>query len=199
MRAGVGDVSLDYRIVARIKNNRLWAAVLTLWPDVKSQADAARRCGCNKTCFGKLLNMTVWPYSRQKNKWWSSAQQIADAVRSTPDYLFDGDLYGLRARQIEFEVSRPALESVGLLALSESPDILVEQTERNQAIASALSILTIREAMILNRRFGLDNGIEEDRVSIGVSLNISAKRVSQIEELALRKLMYRNRTLKEYI
>jgi len=36
-------VAKAYRVVARLKNNRLWSAITQQWPDVRSQSDAARR------------------------------------------------------------------------------------------------------------------------------------------------------------
>jgi len=180
-------MSRDYRILVRIKNNRLWTAITETWPDVKNQSDAARRLGSTPQALNALLNMRIWPYSRRRG-WGRLAQRIADALRSIPDYLFTEDLYGVKATPIEFEVDRPTLESIGVCAHADSPDVLVERVERVEVIASVLCALNGNEAMILRRLYGLDGEAEERRQDIGQSLGVGGTRVGQIHARALQKL-----------
>ena len=60
-------------------------------------------------------------------------------------------------------------------------------------IGKVLDTLREREAHVLRRRFGLEDGQERTLEEIGVSLNISRERVHQIEEKALRKLRHPTR------
>ena len=180
-------MSRDYRILVRIKNNRLWTAITETWPDVKNQSDAARRLGSTPQALNALLNMRIWPYSRRRG-WGRLAQRIADALRSIPDYLFTEDLYGVKATPIEFEVDRPTLESIGVCAHADSPDVLVERVERVGVIASVLRALNANEAMVLRRLYGLDGEDVERRQDIGQSLGVGSMRVGQIHARALQKL-----------
>ncbi len=64
-----------------------------------------------------------------------------------------------------------------------------------------LRTLTPREAEVLIKRFGLDNGEIKTLEIIGKEMNITRERVRQIEEKALRKLRHPNRSkhLKDYL
>jgi len=179
----------DYRLIARIKNNRLWAAIQARWPGVKSQNEAARCLGVGASYLGLLLNMRVWPYNRHAEEWSPVAIRIAKRLRETPEHLFEGALYGIRPQVIDLAVDRPALEAAGLIALPEStqPDEVAMVEERRAALEAALDTLTPREAHVLRARFGFD-GAERTLENIGNEMDVSPERVRQIEKKALRKL-----------
>jgi RNA polymerase primary sigma factor len=56
------------------------------------------------------------------------------------------------------------------------------------ALASALTTLTEREARVLTMRFGLDGGEEQTLAEVGQVLNVTRQRAQQIELDALRKI-----------
>lgn len=203
-----------YRIIAKIKNNRLWTALRLQWPDARTQADMSRRVGfAHAASLGSLLSIKRWPGCRRcqfgvgsahhpntinqcDRGWWPDAWRVADAVRSTPEYLFEPELYGQAPQTITLTLDRPALEATGMLALpSASPETLVLDAEearaRIKALEEALTALTPRERWVLRLRFGLDNGDEHSTKEIGSKLMVTTHRICAIEAKAFRKLRYR--------
>ena len=69
------------------------------------------------------------------------------------------------------------------------------------AVAGAVATLREREAHIVTRRFGLEDGHESTLQKIGLGLGVSRERVRQIEARALRKLRHpsRRRPLEPFI
>ena len=69
------------------------------------------------------------------------------------------------------------------------------------SLQQVLHTLLGRERLILEMRFGLYDGTEKTQAEIGEYFHISASRVGQIEEKALRKLRHpnRNRKLKDFL
>ena len=90
-----------YRIIARIKNNRLWQAILVLYPDVKTQADASRVLDMTQQDLGQYINLKRWPGRIVKGeiRWAKVAIKLSRALAYEPEYLFDPELYGVNAVQ----------------------------------------------------------------------------------------------------
>lgn len=195
-RALSGVLVKPYRVVAKIKNNRLWATVQRVFPDVSNQSEAARAVGVTATEFGAILNMRRWPYDTVRDKWAVIAVKIADALKETPEYLFDPALYGRRAKPIEMELDRPALEAAGLLQLPPAPDEIAEHLEQRAAIESALTTIAPRHAEVMRRLFGLNGHDEESADAIAASLGVGPQRIHQITRIALRRLRHPARARK---
>lgn len=194
-----------YRIHARIKNNRLWSALREAFPDALTQTAMAERVGITNSLLGDLLNLRTWPGAKERHnrwgsRWWpdspwtEAARRIADAVGSTPEYLFDAGLYGQPARPIEIAIDRPALVASGLLQLPPAPDDCVEQQEIARAIQEALGTLSPREQTVLIHRRGLNGEPEKSLEEIGELLSVTYERVRQIEAKAMRKLRQPSRS-----
>ena len=179
-----------YRIVARIKNNRLWTAILLRFPDVRSQADAARRLGIPPTSMASLLNMKYFPYGA--HGWHRVAIAIAVAVRETEEYLFDPELYGRPISPMAFEVAPTAgeLERIGLVHPALAPDDAAENVLLRQRVEEALTRLTARESAALRLRYGLDGEGEKTLEEVGARFDVTQERIRQIEAKALRKLRH---------
>lgn len=84
---------------------------------------------------------------------------------------------------------------------AESPLDTVVNKEFVEQIEKALETLTDQERDILKRSFGIGVPEEQTLKEIGESYHISAERIRQIKNTALRKLQHPNRskTLKQYL
>jgi RNA polymerase primary sigma factor len=89
---------------------------------------------------------------------------------------------------IEDPRARSPIESVINLNLR-------EQTE------AALQTLSIREAQVLKKRFGVEDGTEHTLEEVGKAFTVTRERIRQIESKALRKLRHpsRSRKLKAFL
>lgn len=77
-----------------------------------------------------------------------------------------------------------------------SPYITVENKALSEKIGEALKKLTEKEAIVLTRRFGLEDGNDRPLQQIGDEMGLSKERIRQIEENALRKLKEPHRSEK---
>lgn len=182
----------EYRIVAKIKNNRLWSAIQRRWPDVQTQSDASRRLDVSPSDLGRLLNMQIWPFSdnRRRSGWWPIAHKIADALYQDPEFLFDGILYGQPPKHVDLVVDREALEIHGLIPSQDDPLTRLELHEQADTFHEVLATLSPREEAVIKYRFGLEDGIERTLSEVGGFFDLGAERIRQIEGRALQKMRH---------
>lgn len=182
-----------YRIVAKIKNNRLWHAVTTRFPDVTNQHEAAQRLGLKDTEFGRYVNMCVFPARIVDGQYVyrPTAHRIADLLGQDVEWLFDPQLYeGKVPSRLTVEVGLQALTASHTRELPPGPGELAETSERDQLLRDAIAQLNPREALVLSKRFGLDGGEEYTLREIAQEIGLSGNRVNQIEARALEKLRH---------
>lgn len=198
------DQVKPYRIVARLKNNRLWQAIVEKWPDVQTQSEAARRLKISVQRIGHLLNMSYWPAEKRHFEetgeivWTSLAEKIWFKLEKDPDYLFDPKYYRIKPLALALEFKPKELEESGFLSL-EGPDVSDLGLLRHDLIKT-LATLTPRQEQVLRARFGVGEQ-EKSMEEIGEKLHMVKQRVGQIEAKALRKLRYPGRSsrLKSYV
>ena len=77
-----------------------------------------------------------------------------------------------------------------------APADAASQSLLKEALDSVLATLTPREAMVLKRRFGLDDGHPRTLEDVGAEFNVTRERIRQIEAKALRKLRHPQRSKK---
>ncbi len=181
-----------YRLVGRLKNNRLWEAVVARFPAVQTQSQAARALDESVARFNDLLNMRVWP-QRTDGRWSPVAQRISLALGVDEDVLFDPVLYGKPPATVNVPLGVRSLPGITPL-LRLSPHQSYEQVEATRDIRAALDTLTPREARIIERRFGLDGKSPATLEDIGMDFAVSRERIRSIEAKALRKLRHPSRS-----
>lgn len=85
--------------------------------------------------------------------------------------------------------------------MQNDPAKLAEQEDLRKILRSLLKELSEREALVLNERFGLEDGISRTLEEIGSQLSVTRERVRQIEAKALRKLRHplRSRKVRDFM
>lgn len=80
------------------------------------------------------------------------------------------------------------------------PDVIMEMRELKEQIAKALHKLIRREAMVIERSFGLNEQPKMTLDEIGVEFDLTRERVRQIKEKAIRRLKHatRSKPLRDY-
>ena len=188
-----------YRLLARIKNNRLWRSIEINFGPQPTQRAAADVLHVRYATLVSLLSMKYWPgcgekrvvCSRCREGWHAIAWILADKLRETPEYLFAPELYGRApiVPLLSLEFDRPALEATGVLGLNPAPDSFIEEEELQHGLARALASLSPREQTVLKLHFGFD-GPPQTLDSVGEQFRVSPSRIQQIEAKALRKLRH---------
>ena len=86
------------------------------------------------------------------------------------------------------------------LSMDAPSDIAVQGMMRDH-IAQVLESLSPREADVVRRRFGIDDGLQRTLEEVGREFNVTRERVRQIEAKAMRKLRHpsRSRQLQDYL
>ena len=190
-----------YRIVAKIKNNRLWTAIQEIFPGVNQRA-AARKLGVGDSLLGTYLNMRVCPYKyavRIGGYWTKASRRVANHLGHPVEYLFDPELYGQKpVPQFELEVDPRDLPALNLLALPPAPDKALDQVFLQEKLdKTMLKILTQRERKVISDRFGL-NGEVHTLEEIALAQDVTKERIRQIENKAIRKLRHPQSRLREH-
>jgi len=178
-----------YKIVARIKNNRLWQAILALYPEVKNQSHAATILKTTPSVFGLLLNMKWWPARliHDEIRWAPIAERISKALAYEPEYLFDPIYYGVKTveapKLVELEVGMAEIDKLTYLGLPPPVEDVIDAMDLHTHVEKALETLTPREEQVVRDR---QNG--ETYEEIGERMCVVRERVRQIEAKAIRKL-----------
>ena len=77
-----------------------------------------------------------------------------------------------------------------------SPDEAASNAMLKEQLNEVLSTLTEREARVMRKRYGLENGRQQTLEDVGKALGVTRERIRQIEAKALRKLKHYSRSKK---
>ena len=190
----------NYRVEVKVRNNRLWHALVAKVQPFISVLDACKKLGLGPTMVGRALNMQHDFRSRHKSlahipkaerPYTKGAYTIAKALDVTPDYLFELELYDPAQvpHQQVFEIIDKQHAQL-CLPKEERPDELYEKKALVELCNSAMCCLKPAERLVLEYRFGLNGEGEHTLAEIAHRLGKTPERARQIEARALRKLRH---------
>ena len=210
----------DYRIEVKVKNNILYK--LMKGKGIENVAELARISGVSISSIYDYMNLKVIPYLRpsEDSEFKLSAIQLADFLGVTPYDMFplqhlDKPLPTNKAEsELTFEeVSKFILPGEDKPLLEDgmySPEQVVYNGEKRDAISKMLKTLSKNEETALRMYFGFD-GPKESYKEIGKYMErkhphlssepLTTERVRMIIAKGLRKMRheYRSDALKEFI
>lgn len=176
----------DYRIVAKVKNNR----ILTLIEQAgySTIAEFCRANGLIPSAVSALVSMREAP--RGVNGWYKGTIDLATALRVQPDELFNArQLTGGNARTITREVDETEL-SLDHISMNDRliapPD---EAVTAKVDVGHMLDALKPRERKVIEMLFGLGEYCGTSTLAeVAADIGVSVERARQIEMKALRRM-----------
>lgn len=178
----------DYRIQAKIKNNRILERL-----ELLGYSNVNQFCLANNLSpvgIGELINMKR-PALLKDGSWCSDASRMAEALKCFPGDLFSEAQKTVRLRRNAAEATYSEAQIAQLA--SNNPETMLIEGGLNDSIMSALETLTAREKDVLVMRFDLDGNGQRTLREIGKKYHVVPDRIRQIQEKALRKLRQKGR------
>jgi len=179
----------DYVAKVKIQNGRIYTLMAA--KGMKSQAALARAAGVQQTQVSDLMNFKLGPM-RLDGKWKKCVVQIADALGCLEDDLFSPEQMALLVptNRRDYMISHD--EVMRIARNTEAPlriEHEVEQRDLKNLLHTALDeALTPRQRRALVMYFGLEGCKRCTHQEIGIVLDVTAARVNQIINNAVRKL-----------
>lgn len=222
----VRDTVLDHhsdtlRVETRFKNGRLYDAIAD-----SSMQYAESQCkrgiagpvtsfcriynlnGSQRGHIYQLLNLTISPMIVVDGTptYRPICETLASLLMKDIGWLFPPSLYAVKWPSVAVYMSHERVISLDRarhdqLALDPEQFDRVARRELVDGIAKAVDSLTPREARVIRRRFGMDDGGGATLAEVGEELSVSVERVRQIEAKAMRKLRHpvRSRPLLSWV
>lgn len=164
------------------------------------------RQGITRSIFdqGKTIRMPVY-MNELIAKWKKTSEQLSQKLKRIPideEIAKKMKISKNKMKQINFWLSTKTSSLDAPLSAEEdgqvsdlvedetavAPDAEIEHMFDKERIKSLLGAMTNRERMVLDMRFGLDDGKVYTLAGVANKLGLSRERVRQIEEEALKKL-----------
>lgn len=205
-----GSAVDEVRVEVRIKNNRLWEAIV---PAFGSVAEFCRRSGLRQIHVGALINLRASPLrsggrprerddgtvDMGRNPYTPTANRLAEICGYSCEELFPLDLYARAAGKAVVKTMTIA-RALALADFRETSRAMENNGEdyaiglsRRRAVRRAMRSLPVREKGVARMRFGLDRDWPLTLREVGKSLCRTDKTVRQIENKVVRLLRHPSR------
>ena len=170
----------DYRVVVKVQNGRIYERIRL--GGFKTIAEFCRAKSLRQTDVGKILNLKISPVNKD-GTFRLTVLRLADALQDDPVDLFTERQYEAVPSNVrDFLVEEHHLAQL-LDNTKGQPGYRLALTEMAGGIQQRAK-LTNREQSVIDMRFKNDMTLAE----IGKVFNVTANRIRQIEEKALRKM-----------
>lgn len=185
MNALTTETQKDYRITLKVRNANLLRAIEDL--NETPGAIFAEKAGISYTTLNNLIGCKVSPI-KDDGEYREGVMNLCEHLNKMPCELFsEKQLEPLEINTADVELTH---KQCAALSKGGEPEGMLGE---DHAIYKALDRLTLRQALVIKRRFGLE-GPEETLKEVGELLGVSSARVRDIEAQALRKLRHPNST-----
>ena len=173
----------DYYAILKVQQGRIRAAMHAM--EIKTAAELSRRTGISQPHLGRLLNFKMSPYDKKTGRWKKTVLKVSEVLCVTPEELFPEHLqHEVLTNEIAAFVEQAQLGSLGTTQLG--PCEVMEEDETRNVVEAVLATLSERERDVLHERFWDKCAYQK----MGVQHNLTAERMRQIENRALRKLRH---------
>src|SRR3990167_4745413 len=160
-----------------------------------SQGDIADFCGISKSNYGNIERLISFPNEEL-------AVQIADLFEVAPEILFPkwtmpvfNKQHKLVDRVVEMKREMLASREVMLLEAPDDTEEVIDKQLLKKNIKDALKTLSLREAKVLELRFGLDDDKQKTLEETARKFGVTRERIRQVEIKALRRLRHPSRRI----
>jgi hypothetical protein len=188
----MGGVMKDYRIVAKVKNNRIVSRI-----EAAGFSSVSAFCiahNLSKSDVGELIAMKVAPVGRRG--WGKTVLNLASALHVEPEALFNEKQFAGNAHSglIVREVDDPtiSLENTSIEdRMLPSPDEAVTAKIDAQHFMECLSP---RERLVVEMSFGMNGHLESTLDEIALQIGgVTRERARQLLFKSLRKMRHPSR------
>jgi RNA polymerase sigma factor (sigma-70 family) len=176
----------DYKIILKIKNNRLLSLIKKA--GYSSITDFCRAAGIQSVTVYSLINFKKSPINQTTGKWTRVAIKISNFLEELPDYVFPEHMRRALNNHSERDLSHGQMLFMAKEISQQSENVVLKKHLLGQLSAC----LTERESQLIRERFYEEKTLEQ----CGVTLGVSRDRARQIEAKALRKLRKRANAIK---
>ena len=154
----------DYLLQIKIKNGPMMSIMRA--NNMDTAAELSRKTGVTQTIVGKYLNLQSIPFDIA-GRWKETVVRISEFLKVPPEMLFPEQhlTKALKTNTIEGEVSlgemKELVSTAGIEQISETIQ-KDSQDELHDRLERGWGSLLSRERKILELRFGINQGAEED-------------------------------------
>ncbi len=183
----------DYRVVVRVKNNLLYAAMERA--GIESVAELSRLSGVGQVTIGHIANLKETG-KKNSGEWRKVLVKISEVLKTLPEDLMPAQHHYAKLAKNKAEMFMSFDDVSELLESNVDPVSIEEDIDRKAlptAIATVLKTLSPRQEMVLRMRFGLAGGEPKTHEQIAKVIGVGAARVAQLEGKALRQLKHPSR------
>ena len=181
----------DYRVVLRVKNNKLLTAMERA--GIKTMVDLSKLSGVPLSAIYAILALKAAGRTKV-GEWRSALIKLSEYLKVLPEDLMpEAHEYSAMAKN-KSEMFLSFADVEGLLeshAVPLSIEDDVYQKELPKIVAEELTKLDPRSAQILRMLYGLGGEDPQTRIEVGKAFGITGNRVAQIERRSMRMLAFK--------